>query len=265
MQQNNLIWQLTRGEGPLVAAAIHDGHLVRPGLEQRLALSEDECLREEDPFTGAWTQIVDNRIIGSHSRFQVDLNRPPERAVYRTPKDAWGLNVWKEPLPGDALERSLAEHEAFYSATKELLDELVKTYGCFFVFDLHSYNHRREGPDGPAADPEENPEVNIGTGSMDRTYWAPVVDRLISQLRLMDFMGRRLDVRENVKFRGGYFPTWIHENYPRVGCAVAIEFKKFFMDEWTGELDQACHTAIQDVLESTVSVVDDALAKLKGE
>jgi len=263
MGKNNKIWRFTAGEGPLLAAAIHDGHAVRPELKRWLALSEGERLREEDPYTGAWTDIAGNRIVGTHSRFQVDLNRPPESAVYRTPEDAWGMQVWKESLPDDVAERSLAEHSAFYTATRGLLEEVEKAYGCFFVYDLHSYNHRREGREGRAADPKDNPEVNIGTGSMDRTYWAPVVDRLIAQLSMVDFMGRRLDVRENVKFRGGYFPRWIHATFPRSGCAVAIEFKKIFMDEWSGELDQECYGAILRALESTVPVVNDALAKLK--
>jgi N-formylglutamate amidohydrolase len=248
-----------------VAAAIHDGHEIRPELEPLFALGEDERTREEDPFTETWTEIVGNRIVGTHSRFQVDLNRPPEKAVYVSPEDAWGLKVWKDSLPDAVAERSRAEHGAFYTAVKELFDELVQTYGCFFVFDLHSYNHRREGPSAPPAESVDNPEVNIGTGSMDRQYWGPVVDRLVSQLRLVEFTGDRLDVRENVKFRGGYFPRWIHETYPRTGCAVAIEVKKVFMDEWTGELDQERHRAFLEVLKSTVPVVDDALAKLKQE
>jgi hypothetical protein len=45
------------------------------------------------------------------------------------------------------------------------------------VFDLHTYNHRREGPDTPPAEEVGNPEVNLGTGTMDRRKWAPIIDR----------------------------------------------------------------------------------------
>jgi hypothetical protein len=195
----------------------------------------------------------------------VDLNRPAERAVYRGPADAWGLQVWRSDLPDDQVARSLAEHSAFYADVKSLLGKLADRYGCFFVFDLHTYNHRRSGPDGAPADPNENPEVNIGTGTMDRERWASVVDRLIEQLRRFDYMGRRLDVQENVKFRGGYFPRWVHDTFPNSGCAVAIEFKKFFMDEWTGELDNAQHEGIQLALLSAVPIVEDALFRLAQE
>ncbi len=257
--QPNEIWQLVESDSPIVAAAIHDGHGVRSEIRDLLALSEGERLREEDPYTGAWTEIAANRIIATHSRFQVDLNRSRDRAVYRTPEDAWGLRVWKKKIPAEMVKRSLEDYDAFYSDARRLFEKLSDRFGRFFVFDLHTYNHRRPDPASPPADPMENPEVNIGTGTMDREYWAPVVDPLVSQLRAFEFFGRRLDVRENVKFKGGNFPRWIHNTFPACGCAVAIEFKKFFMDEWTGELDAQQHEAIGEALRSTVSGVQDAL------
>jgi len=258
----NEIWKLTEAGGPLVAAAIHDGHAIRPDLRPLVALDEEERRREEDPYTGPWTEITGNRIVATHSRFQVDLNRPPDKAVYRKPEDAWGLRVWNAELPDVQVAHSLAEHAAFYRQIGAFLEQLGSKHGCFFVFDLHTYNHRRAGPEGPAADPDENPEVNIGTGTMDRDKWAPVVDRLIDQLGRFDFLGRRLDVRENVKFKGGYFSRWVHDTFPASGCAVAIEFKKFFMDEWSGRLDSPQHEAIRLALQSAVPVVEDALKNL---
>jgi hypothetical protein len=247
----------------VVAAAVHDGHLMRPEVAELSALSEDERLREEDPFTGAWTDIVASRIVGTHSRFEFDLNRPRSRAVYEVPDDAWGLHLWKQPLPAAAREESLTHYDRFYADCAARLDALVEEHGVFFVYDLHTYNHRRTGPEGPVADPEGNPEVNIGTGTLDREVWGPLIDRLIADLRGFDFLGRSLDVRENVKFQGGAFPMWIHGAYPRRGCAVAIEFKKFFMDEWSGELDVAQHRAIREALRSTLPGVLDSLRRLR--
>ena len=94
---------------------------------------------------------------------------------------------------------------------------------------------------------------------MDRDKWSPVVDRFIDALRSFDFPGGGLDVRENVRFRGGQWPKWIHENFSDSGVALAIEFKKFFMDEWTGEPDQSAVAAIGEALRSTVPAVLDAL------
>jgi hypothetical protein len=104
--------------------------------------------------------------------------------------------------------------------------------------------------------------VNLGSGTIDRNRWGPLVDRFRNDLRAFDFLGRHLDVRENVKFKGGNFSRWIHRTFPESGCSLAIEFKKFFMDEWTGKLDEQQGRAIRRALESTVPGVLDELRKL---
>jgi N-formylglutamate deformylase len=71
-----------------------------------------------------------------------------------------------------------------------------------------------------------------------------------------------LIVAENVKFMGGYFAQWIGERFPGTVCNLCIEFKKFFMDEWTGKLDQQLHSAIQQALASTVPGVVEELGQL---
>lgn len=50
--------------------------------------------------------------------------------------------------------------------------------------------------------------------------------------------GRLYDVRENVKFRGGYLARWVNGTWPYRACCLALEFRKSFMDEWTGQLDE---------------------------
>jgi N-formylglutamate deformylase len=256
-------WQIEVGAGPLVAAANHDGHFVRPELVGLFALDDAARLREEDPFTAVWTQVANTRIVGRRSRFEVDLNRPRDKAVYLTPADAWGLQVWTETPPAEVIERSLAIYDAFYAAVEQLLQTAVDRYGRVVVFDLHSYNHRRLGPDGPPADVGTDPEVNLGTGTMpDRARWAPIIDRFIADLRAFDFLGRSLDVRENVKFRGGHFPRRIHEAFPGSVCVLSIELKKFFMDEWSGRPDPPIIEAIGRALQSTVHGVQEELQKL---
>ena len=258
----NSIWHIQLGDNPLIAAALHDGHELRPEIAQILALSEEVRRREEDPYTSRWTSVADTRIVALLSRFEVDFNRPREKAIYLCPEDAWGLQVWKEPPSEQIIKHALAEYDSFYSEIYRLFTDFERRLGRFVVFDLHSYNHRRGGPDGPVADPKLNPDVNVGTGSMDRNRWAPVVDRFMSDLRLFDFPGRHLDVRENVKFKGGCFPQWTHTNFPETACVIAIEFKKFFMDEWTGRLFPVVHEAIEKALRSTVPGIREILEEM---
>jgi N-formylglutamate amidohydrolase len=253
--------EIAEGQEPLAATAIHNGHALREEVAEIAALSEPDRLREEDPHTGIWTSVVTTQLVANRSRFEIDLNRPREKAVYREPADAWGLEVWKRDPPAELIERSLAEYDSFYAEAHRIFSEMERRFGCFVVLDLHSYNHRRRGAGEPPDDPAENPEVNIGTGSMDRSRWALLVDRFIGDLAAFDFLGRHLDVRENVRFRGGRFSAWIHENFPRSGCCMAVEFKKFFMDEWTGDVDGEEFEAIPRALEATLPGLLETLEK----
>jgi len=261
--QPSPIWLTEFGEGPLVACAIHNGHDLRPDVAECMQLGENERLYEEDPYTGDWTTIAPTRIVARRSRFELDLNRPRDKAVYVTPADAWGLNVWKCEPAAAMVNRSLQAYDDFYDHLRHLLQRLVADHGQVVVFDIHSYNHIREGADSAAAAELENPDVNLGTGTMARAIWAPVVECWLTAMRGSDYLGRRLDVRENVKFVGGHLPKWIHENFPNSVCALAIEVKKFFMNEWTGELDPAQHQAIGQALTQAAAAVSDELERIK--
>ena len=257
------IWRTEFGEGPLVACAIHDGHYVRPEVAECCKLSDTQRRYEEDPYTADWTTIAPTRIVAHRSRFELDLNRPRDKAVYLKAEDAWGLDVWNCELPAAVVKRSLQAYDDFYDHLRHLLTRLVKDNAQVVVFDLHSYNHIRGGSGGDAADTEANPEVNLGTGTMARALWAPVVDRWLSAMREQDFLGRKLDVRENVKFFGGQLPRWIHENFANSVCVLAIEVKKSFMNEWTGELDARQHAAVGKALTHAAAAVSDELERIK--
>lgn len=250
------VFQMIVGEGPVVATAIHAGRHMRAEVAERLALADSERLREEDPFTELLIEPFATQIVGERSRFEIDLNRPRDKAVYRAPEDAWGLDVWKQPLSAGAVDRSLASYDLFYATVHGLLRQLVAIHGRVVVIDVHSYNHRRDGADAPPAAAATDPEVNIGTGTMDRARWAGVVDPFIAALSgynagIGEGRDGRLDVRENVKFKGGEFSRWIHRTFPDSVCAIAVEFKKTFMDEWTGELDRRRLAVLRDALAST--------------
>lgn len=256
------LWNLVEGNSPLIATAIHNGHVVREELRKIMVLKEADQLREEDPFTSELTEVAQSRLIGLKSRFEVDLNRPREKAVFINPEDAWGLNIYKEPPSQDMINRSLEEYDLFYGEVHRFLSDFQKRFSRFVVFDIHSYCYKRNGPGDLEADPDTNPEVNIGTGTMNRDLWAPVVDRFISDMRSFNYLGSQLDVRENIKFKGGYFSKYIHENFPESACVLSIEFKKFFMDEWAGKLFKEKFVAIKDALQSTVPGVLQELEKL---
>ncbi len=243
-----------RFDEPIVCTAIHNGHLMSVPFKENLGITEDDQLREEDPFTGYFTLISNNRIIGRFSRFEVDLNRSPEKAIYLEPEDAWGLPVRKRPLPEEVVQGARQKYALFYTRTNLFFQEMKDTFGKFFVFDIHSYNHRRNGPLAPPDDPALNPDIILGTNNMSPA-WFPLVEKLRDHLSEADFFGRKLDVRINVKFPGGHFSRWIHNTYPDSVCCVALEFKKIFMDEWTGERHLKVQERLREVLESSFEMI----------
>ncbi len=256
------LWDEHTGSDPVIVTAIHSGHALRQEINEIIGLDEAARLREEDPFTDAWISISDNYILPERSRFEVDLNRAREEAVYINPEDAWGLKLWRTPPTQTMVARSLEEYDAFYEELRRIFDEMKARHGHFVIFDLHAYNHRREGPDAPAEDPDTNPEINIGTGTLERQYWGGLIDRFIYDLSHFDFLGRHLDVRENVKFVGRQFAQWTHDNYPQSACLLAIEFKKFYMNEWSGLGDPIQVQAIRQALASTLPGINKSLAAL---
>lgn len=146
------------------------------------------------------------------------------------------MQVWQQ-APDAALLESLRDyHRGFYRMLGGLLDEVAARHPRFVVLDVHSYNHRRDGTDADPMPQAGAPDINIGTFSMPRDDWAFLLEPLMERMRGFDFNGRHLDVRENIAFQGkGELARFVHQRYPGRGCAIALEFKKFYMDEWSGE------------------------------
>ncbi|NVP58338.1 N-formylglutamate amidohydrolase [Mycoplana rhizolycopersici] len=256
-------WSIRRGASPIVGTAIHDGHAMCSELLERIGIASTQRLREEDPFTGLLIADLPNQIVVHRSRFEVDLNRARDQAVYLRPEQAWGFTVWSEAPSAVTVEAVLAFHDAYYSMLQDNLRSIERRYGRFVVLDIHSYNHRRGGPRTAPMDPKQAPDVNIGTFSLDRRRWAPIVEAFKEYAGGFDFHGRRLNVQEDVAFQGrGEQARYVHAQFPRSGCALAVEFKKTFMDEWTGVPDMEAVSALRALLKGAVPVLEGALGEV---
>jgi N-formylglutamate deformylase len=256
-------WTIVEDGGPIVATAIHAGNEVRTEVLREMAIRRRQRFVEEDPYTDELTGVAGTSLVVHRSRFEVDMNRSRDRAIYRTPNDAWGLKVWKAPLPAAVRQRSLRLYDRFYADLFGVLARAGAGGRPFVVLDLHSYNHRRGGPEAAPADPIMNPEINVGTGSLDRDRWGRLADRFMADLRTVDVSGRPLDVRENVRFRGGHLSRWVHATFPGQSCCLAVEMKKFFMDEYTGALDEPVWAGVRDSLAATIPGVLDELESIR--
>lgn len=206
---------------PYVCAAVHDGHQFRKSLWSNCTHSEYERWYEEDPCTKE--MIIDHPIViaGCDSRFEYDLNRDPETAVYT---DAWGKELWKEPLSDSEKQISLNKHSNFYKVVYELIKTLEKIHGKCIVYDMHSYNWKRWN--------REVPTWNLGTANVDQDRFAEDIESWrisLSEINLPN--GIVSDAKVNDTFQGnGYFLKYITQSFSNT-LVLATEIKKIYCDE----------------------------------
>ncbi len=237
----------TSEPGPIIATAIHDGHRLPAAFVACNALTSAHRRREEDPFTALMIADCPWQVVVHRSRFATDLNRDRAGSVYRTPDMAWGLELWREPPSAAVLESAWQWHDQFYAAMGRLLDRVAERHARFVVLDVHSYNHRRDGPDRPATPVSKAPDINLGTSSLPTGRWdeaRALIHAIFGEHGLGN--GGRLQVADNVAFQGrGELTRFVHRRYPKQGGAFAIEVKKFFMDEWSGLPDHDAITSLR--------------------
>ena len=111
------------------------GTVSGPKLLNFLHIGEFDRLREEDPCTGYFTDIAPSRFIIHTSRFETDVNRPRESAVYRYPEQSWGIKVWKDNVPEKVWENSLKQYDDFYNWLKQQITLFIEKSG-FIVFTI---------------------------------------------------------------------------------------------------------------------------------
>ena len=204
-----------------IAAAIHDGHQLRTDLKDICLLTDEERLYEEDPFTALFIKDQPIVIKGLDSRFEYDLNRVFEDAIYET---AWGKQVWKTPLSPEQINLSREKYLRFYRVVDTLIGKLSSMYETpIMVYDIHSYNYKRWD--------RKVPELNVGTSMLNRNIWKRQIDNYLFALKC-SFPNFWVD--ENNTFYGkGGFLGHIQKNFHNV-LVLATEFSKYYCDELTG-------------------------------
>ena len=240
-------------DSPFWAFAIHDGQQIDPFIDPYINLKEDERLREEDPFTAVMAELPMNQFIVASSRFQLDLNRKIEDSVYLRPDQAWGLQVWKDSLPENIVTELYLDHKNIYQEIEELIQETIDRHGYFVVYDIHSYNAKRKDAK-EEVDTKSNPQINLGTAYTD-PKWRPLIDQLTAFISKENLYEGPIDIRENIKFKGGYLSQLISKKFGAYGCVLSFEFRKDFMDEWTGAPDLPRVVSCKQLLMNSIQVL----------
>lgn len=206
-----------------VCAAIHDGHQFRKELWDNCLHSEYDRWYEEDPETKNMVHTHPIVLSALDSRFEYDLNRAPENAIY---EDAWGKKLWKKPLSEPMKVKSLEKHAQFYSVVQALIEKIETLHGVCLVYDIHSYNWKRWN--------REVPVWNLGTSNIDTIRFANDImswKKFLSTLELPG--GIKSTAAINDTFQGnGYFLKYITQNFKNT-LVLATEIAKIYCDEYS--------------------------------
>lgn len=253
-------------EAPAFFAGVsmHSGHRVRDEILDMLSISEADRFREEDPFMDRFISGFPIRITGRDSRFEYDLNRNPYQAIYDFDKPTWGLQVWKQEVTEEQRRQSIRKHREFHALLEMVCRFLLTQNRHALLLDLHSYCYKRETRRVWYED--ERPEINIGTGAVNQEIFGPAIACFKQGLHRTIIHGHKLRISENEIFLGGYLSRHLSRIYHEQMLVLALEYKKIFMDEWTGEIyPDVLEELIRDFRKSVDRAVDACMKAGKGK
>ena len=194
--------------------AVHDGHQFRKELWTNCLHTEYDRWYEEDPETKNMIASHPIVIAGCDSRFEYDLNRTPEEAVFET---AWGKQLWKSPLDSNQKEKSEQKHA--------LISKLEEKFGVCIVYDMHSYNWQRWD--------REVPTWNLGTSNVDNERFGHCIEswrNTLSSIELPNNIKQTAEIN-NTFYGNGYFLKFITNNFKNT-LVLATEIAKVYCDEY---------------------------------
>jgi len=205
-----------------ICAAIHNGHQFRKGLWEKCMHTEYDRWYEEDPETK--TMVASQPIVlsGCDSRFEYDLNRPPDEAVF---ENAWGRQLWHTPLTVEEKAYSLNKHSNFYRVTKALISKIEDKFGVCMVYDMHSYNWQRWD--------REVPTWNLGTTNVDQERFGDTIEswrQILSEIQLPHEIKPTAKINDTF-YGNGYFLKFITKNFKNT-LVLATEIAKVYCDEY---------------------------------
>ncbi|WP_104733680.1 N-formylglutamate amidohydrolase [Hanstruepera ponticola] len=223
-----------------VCGAVHDGHQFRKELWDNCLHTEYERWYEEDPETKNMIQSHPIVIAGCDSRFEYDLNRFPEDAVFDT---AWGKQLWKKPLDLDKKQRSLNKHNNFYKVVHALISKIEEKHSVCIVYDMHSYNWQRWD--------RKVPTWNLGTSNVDNDRFGSIIESWRQSLEHIILPnGIESTAKINDTFYGnGYFLRYITNTFKNT-LVLATEIAKVYCDEYKQIIYPEVVTAVEDALKS---------------
>lgn len=253
-----------RGSAPLLISVPHAGTHVSGALEERFT-DAARSLPDTDWFVDRLYDFADaldaTVIVATHSRYVVDLNRPPDDASLYPGQTTTGL-VPLTTFEGEAIYRPGAEPDdderearrgqywrPYHAVLAAELARLEIRHGAVLLWDAHSI-----ASEMPRLFEGTLPHFNVGTAG--GRSCSPEVERAVASAAARHD-GFSLVV--NGRFQGGHITRGYGE--PGRGVhAVQLELaQRAYMDEATGAFDESRAAAVRPALESMIRAAVDAL------
>lgn len=226
-------YRFRRGKAPLLVSMPHTGTYVPEWLEPRLTRAA-KALPDTDWHLEQLYSFVDELgasvLVATHSRYVVDLNRPPDNANLYPGQDTTGIvpvdTFHKAPLylpgfaPSETEVRSRIDQywKPYHAKLSSELMDLKKEHGCALLWDAHSILS-----EVPRFFAGKLPDFNLGTAD-GRSCRPEVGEKLLERISGYTKV-------LNGRFKGGYITRTYGKPADNVH-AVQLELsERIYMEE----------------------------------
>lgn len=246
------------GTGPLLVSVPHDGRFL-PGFVKKRMTAAGRDIPDTDWHVGRLYDFVADlgasMVFASHSRYVVDLNRPPDDAALYDGQVATGIcpaqsfagdelyNAGEAPDAAETEERIQTFWQPYHEYVSTKLAALRDEFGYALLWDAHSIpSHVPNLFDG------ELPVLNIGTND-DASCAESIASEVTDVANASGFSSV-----VNARFKGGYITR--HYGQPKNEVhAIQLEIaQRAYMDEETREYDEALAENLRETLHAMIEV-----------
>jgi N-formylglutamate deformylase len=260
-------YKLQRGTRPLLVSMPHVGTFVPAALAARMtsaALALPDTDWHVDRLYDFAEALGASMLVATHSRYVIDLNRPPDDHNLYPGQDTTGLcpidtfdraPLYRTGSVGDdeVIARRRAVHEPYHAALRGELDRLRTLHRNVVLWDAHSIRSVV-----PRFFVGKLPDFNFGSASGASCDIA-LTDRLLA------IAGRTRDYTSvlNGRFKGGHITR--HYGAPAQGVhAIQLEMAQcIYMDErppfdYIAERAANVQRPLRAMLEAALEFAEDA-------
>ncbi len=253
---------LRRGTAPLLLSMPHVGTALPAAIRAQLT-PVAELLQDTDWHIERLYEFVDGLgatvLQARHSRYVIDLNRPPDGASLYPGQTTTSLCPTEtfrgEPLYPEGHMPDAAEHahrlmhhwQPYHDALRTELDHLVASHGSVLLWDAHSIASTL-----PRLFDGQLPDFNFGTA--DGASCAPALIAAIREAAA----GHPFPQVLNGRFKGGYITR--HYGAPAAGIhAIQLEMSQaIYMQEtppftWLPERAARVQRALRDMFAAALA------------